>query len=117
MKRVNEQYNLRSRRANNKKTLSTQSVISSPSSLSAASGDTAGEIDLAWEPVIEAHTYVVQKSKGSKHPLKWTNEDIVTKSNCTITKLKSRHKYWFRVAAVGRSGQGPWSEFVQEKAP
>ena len=118
MKRVKEQRYLLNRKENGKRTSSmNESQISHPSSLSATSGDSEGEINLVWEPVKNARTYVVQKSKGSKHPLKWMNEDIVTKSNCTVTKLKSRHKYWFRVAAVGRSGQGPWSKFVQKNAP
>jgi hypothetical protein len=91
--------------------------ISYPGSLNATSGDTEGEIDLIWEPVKGADTYLIQKSSDPKNPLKWIHEDIVAKSSYTVTKLRSRHKYWFRVAAVGRKGQGPWSEPVQKKAP
>ncbi len=94
-----------------------EDLMSFPLSLTATSGDTEGEIDLVWEPVEKAHTYVVQKCKDSKGPVKWMNEDIVTKSSYTVSKLKSSRKYWFRVAAVGCNGQGPWSEPVQKKVP
>ncbi len=91
--------------------------ISSPFSLNATSGDTEGEIDLNWEPVKGANTYLIQKSSDLQKPLKWVSEDIVAKSSYTVTKLKSKHTYWFRIAAVGRKGQGPWSNLVQKKAP
>lgn len=94
-----------------------KALIPCPSFLTATSGDTAGEIDLVWEPVEKAYTYVVQKCKDSKGPVKWKNEDIVTKSSYTVSKLKSSQKYRFRVAAVGSKGQGPWSTPVQKKAP
>lgn len=85
--------------------------------LTATSGDTEGEIDLTWEPAKGASTYLVQKCSESKNPVRWTNEDIVARSSYTVTKLKSGRKYWFRVAAVGRKGQGSWSNYVQKKAP
>ncbi len=85
--------------------------------LAAASGDLDGEVNLLWEPVRGARTYVIQKSQDSKNPSRWIQEDIVTKSSCTVSKLKSGRKYWFRVAAIGSNGQGPWSEPVQKKAP
>ncbi len=91
--------------------------ISSPQSLTATSGDSNGEIDLIWEPVYGARTYVVQRSIRSAEPVRWTQEDIITKSSYTVSKLKSGQKNWFRVAAVGANGQGPWSEPVQKKAP
>lgn len=117
-KKINEQDNLIQRKIRSKRISSAHDFrVSRPLFLSATPGDSEGEIKLAWEPVKKAHTYVVQKSKGSESPSKWMNEDIVTKSNCTVTKLKSRHQYWFRVAAVGLRGQGSWSKFVHRKAP
>lgn len=85
--------------------------------LTATSGDTEGEIDLSWEPVAKAHTYIVQKSSDVNKPSKWVHEDIVTKSSYTVTKLKSKHIYWFRVASVGPEGQSSWSESIKKKAP
>jgi hypothetical protein len=33
-----------------------------------------------------------------------------TKSKATVTGLTSGTRYWFRVAAIGSAGQGPWSD-------
>lgn len=85
--------------------------------LAAASGDMDGEINLLWEPVSWARSYVIQKSMDTKSPSRWIQEDIITKSSYTVSKLKSGKKYWFRAAAIGSNGQGPWSEPVQKKAP
>ena len=40
----------------------------------------------------------------------WTNAPPSTKSKCTIANLVAGTRYWFRVAAVGAAGQGPWSD-------
>jgi len=82
----------------------------------ATSGNRDGEIDLVWKPVTSARFYIIQKSSGSLKPANWKNEDIITSSSYTVSKLKSGHKYWFRVAAVGSWGQGPWSKPVKKKA-
>ena len=101
-----------------KESLSAQDKsISRPLSLNATSGDIEGDIDLVWEPVTGAYTYVVQMSSDYKTPVKWINKDIVSRSSYTVPKLKSKHKYWFRVAAVGSKGQSLWSDPVWKKAP
>jgi hypothetical protein len=94
-----------------------RNAIMAPESVSATSGDSGGEIDLAWEPVRGAKAYIVQRSIKSSEPGRWIQEDIITKSSYTVSKLKSGQKYWFRVACVSSSGQSPWSEPVQKKVP
>lgn len=93
------------------------SVNPAPLSLSATSGDIEGEIDLIWEPVSNANTYIIQKCSGSVEHMHWVNLDIVTKSSYTVSRLKSRHVYRFRVAAVTGSGRSLWSNPVKKKAP
>ncbi len=88
-----------------------------PLPLTAACGDMEGEINLLWEPVAGAKAYVVQLSRGLKEPVRWKQEDVITKCSYTVSKLKSGINYWFRVAAAGYSGQGCWSKEVQKKAP
>lgn len=83
----------------------------------AASGDIEGEIELAWEPVKGAITYVIQKRFEKGRNAEWEQVDIVHRSSCTISKLKSGKEYKFRVAAVKAKGQGPWSGPVNKKAP
>lgn len=85
--------------------------------IAATSGDTEGEIDLIWEPVRGTLTYVVQKSSGNMDEEKWENVDVIDKSSYTVSKLKSRKEYNFRVAALTVNGQGPWSKVVTKKAP
>jgi hypothetical protein len=41
---------------------------------------------------------------------------VSSKSSCTITGLTSGQHYWFRVAAVGAAGQGPWSDNASQLA-
>lgn len=94
-----------------------KSAIPSPLFLTATSGDSEGEIDLVWEPVTEADIYIIQKSSGSLKPTNWRDEDIITKSSYTVSNLKTGHKYWFRVAAVGSETRGHWSSPVWKKAP
>ncbi len=94
-----------------------ENLISKPHFLYATSGDSEGEINLNWEPVKGANTYLLQKSAYSKGSFRWTTVDIVAKSSYTVSKLKSRHIYWFRVAAVSSKGQSRWSDLVQKKVP
>ena len=76
-----------------------------------------GEIILLWEPVAGANTYVVQMCRGANEPKHWIQEDIVSSTCHTVSKLKKGVTYWFRVAAVNSGGQGCWSKLVQKIAP
>lgn len=88
-----------------------------PKILSATSSDMQGEIDLVWEPVKGAKSYVIQRRTMLKKRNHWKQEDIVTRPNCTVSKLKSGLEYGFRIAAVGSKGQSQWSRVVHKKAP
>jgi hypothetical protein len=59
-----------------------------------------------------ARAYSVQCAEESREPLAWQTITVVTAPNARITELPSTRKYWFRAAAVGAAGQGPWSEPV-----
>jgi hypothetical protein len=101
-----------------KKYLRTKENLTQPQLLlTATSGDFRGEVDLSWEPVSNANTYIVQKSSSALKPLKWRYEDIVTRSGCTVSNLRSKHCYWFRVAAITSDGRTGWSTPVRKKAP
>lgn len=85
--------------------------------LSATSSDMQGEIDLVWEPVKGAGSYVIQRKTTLKKGNHWKLEDIVIKSSYTVSRLKSGFEYGFRIAAVGSKGQSQWSRVVRKKAP
>ncbi len=93
----------------------TYSVL--PLTVFAVAGDLKGEIDLFWEPIRSANTYVIQRSSARKEHIRWNQVDIIDKSSYTVTGLKTGHKYWFRVAPVSSKGQGLWSTPVQKKVP
>jgi hypothetical protein len=82
---------------------------SSPENLLTAAV-TQNEVELDWEKVTGAKSYVVQLTLDISGNSNWTMGTIVTKAKATIKNLESGKKYWFRVAAVGAAGQGPWSD-------
>jgi hypothetical protein len=91
--------------------------LASPENLTATAGDLDGEIDLIWEPVEKANSYIIQCSRSDKGPGEWIQEDVVSKSSHTVSRLKSGRNYWFRVAAAGSKGQGLWCKPVNKKVP
>lgn len=85
-------------------------------SLHAASGDKPGEIELLWQPVKNARSYVLQISYGISEKKNWKHADIVTRSKYTAAGLKSGRYYSFRIAPITENGQQEWSEFVTQKS-
>ena len=90
--------------------------LHSPLNFSVSHGDEEGEIDLHWDSIKGAHSYEVQMCTDPLTSTGWTHATNCTKSQCTITKLKSMAKTWFRVSAVLASDQGPWSDPVAKVA-
>ena len=64
-----------------------------------------------------AQSYIVEMSPNPPTNTSWTQVDVVTASKCTVSKLESGTKYWFRVAAVGSGGRGAWSDPAVKMAP
>ncbi|MBI5779391.1 MAG: fibronectin type III domain-containing protein [Planctomycetes bacterium] len=88
-----------------------------PSALSAMAGNKDGEIDLNWEPVRGANSYVIQMTSDPNVPSSWANKANATESYAVILGLTSGNKYWFRVAGLGAAGQGPFSGAESKYAP
>ncbi len=84
------------------------------SSLSAANGDVKNEVDLNWDGMEIADSYVIEYKVESLKD-KWVLVDIINESKYTIKGLKQNKMYLFRVAAVNSKMQGPWSEPVSKK--
>lgn len=95
----------------------TRNRIVSPIVLNAAGGDRKGEINLIWEPDDEAWYYILQRCSELRKPLKWKYEDIISTAKYTVSNLKSKKSYIFRVAVVTESGKSIWSKPVIKKAP
>jgi hypothetical protein len=92
-------------------------TLPAPLGLIATVGDNDGELDLDWDSVRGATTYLVQRSIDPPTATTWQQVLVVTNSKGTVTGLTSGTKYWFRVAAVGTAGQGPWSDPATRVAP
>ena len=88
--------------------------------LNGAQGDEIGEVDLNWNSILQGNpTFVVQKTADPAASTGWENliNSTPRRSKCSIPGLPSATKLWFRVAAIGTDGQGPWSDPVQVTVP
>ncbi len=86
-------------------------------SVNATHGDNAGEIDLHWDRVQGAKSYVFETAVDGANPLVWQHAGVSTKSKAEVQHLQSGTRYHLQVAAVGSAGQGPWSDPVVKTAP
>ncbi len=91
--------------------------LSPPQGLSATAGDHEGVIDLSWKKVPSAKSYTIQFSPDPPTPETWTHTAVATASTRTIENLTSGKRFWFRVAAIGATGQSGWSEPATKIAP
>lgn len=88
-----------------------------PIALSATEGDHDGEIDLSWDTVKSAKTYVIERSADPPTSTSWAHEAVSLKSSVTVSGLVSGTRYWFRVAAVMSGGQSGFSDPATKIAP
>ncbi len=88
-----------------------------PQALTPTAGDREGEIDLSWDTVAGAKSYVIEKSVDPVTPTTWSHAGVSTRSNFTANGLTSGTRYWFRVAAVNNNGQSGWSDPAMKIAP
>ena len=76
-------------------------------------GDGAGEVNITWDSLDDADTYVVEYSTPGRNA--WRLADITSESSYTLKGLKLRRTYIFRVAAVNSSKKRPWCTPVKKK--
>ncbi len=70
-----------------------------------------GEALLRWSPERYALTYQVQVNRVSPDEANaWENLGVVTGARFRARGLASAKVHWFRVAAIGTKGMGPWSD-------
>ena len=80
-----------------------------PANLRATMGDQSGEIDLQWDAIYGASSYVIECREYSP-PTGWSQVKFLNQSKFTVTGLTSGKTYAFRVRALGPKGEGPWSD-------
>lgn len=91
--------------------------LPAPGNLTGSEGDHDGEVDLHWNRVKGAKSYVLQFTTTPTVAGSWANGPVSSKSKATVTGLNSATKYYFRVAAIGAAGQGAYSEIATQVAP
>lgn len=92
-------------------------VPTAPTALTASDGDMEGEIDLHWDSVKGARSYIIERSEDPNKAASWAHATVAAKSSATVNGLTSGTRYWFRVAAVFSSGQSGWSDPSAKIAP
>jgi len=92
-------------------------VPSQPQALAATAGDHDGTMDLSWDPVVEAASYVIETSPDPPTATSWKHLGVSTKSSFTVTDLVSGSRVWFRVAAINAAGQSNWSDPATKIVP
>jgi len=90
--------------------------LPAPENLRAEMGDQQGEIDLVWNSVYGASSFVIEfKEDGTAQP--WMQISTQQQTKHTATGLVSGKTYAFRVRALGPNGLGPWSDVAVKMAP
>jgi hypothetical protein len=86
--------------------------------LSAAKGDSKGEINLQWDSVKNADSYIIEIGKPvNSIGIRWKVLDIISDSRYTVRKLRSNKEYFFRVALVNGDGSTEQSRKIKKSAP
>lgn len=87
-----------------------------PTNVRATMGDNAGEIDLQWDAIYGAGSYIVE-CREYNPATGWSQIKLLKQSKFTVTGLVSGKTYAFRVRALGPKGEGPWSDEAVKMAP
>lgn len=88
-----------------------------PETLTATTGNHEGEIELSWDAVRGARSYVIERSTNPQEASSWAQAGVAPRSSFIVEGLESGTRYYFRVAAVTLNGQSPWSNQAVKVAP
>lgn len=92
------------------------SAPTAPETLTATTGNHEGEVELSWDTVRGARSYVVERSTDPQ-AASWTPSGVSPRSSLIVEGLDSGKRYYFRVAAITLNGQSPWSNHAVKVAP
>lgn len=92
------------------------STLPAPTDLQVVASAFAGSADLSWQLDRDARLFLIERADDAE-ALVFHQIGTATKKSATMNSMVSGKKYWFRIAAVGPAGQGPWSDPVALFAP
>lgn len=83
-----------------------------PQGLDAMRADTSGMVKLSWTPVRGSLHYLVETTQQdpSREEAEWKILAYTSKSKTEVDSLTPGTYYWFRVRALGSTGQSPYSD-------
>lgn len=84
----------------------------SPVDVRATMSEHVGRVDLRWSPVDVAVSYHTQWTSDPTNEELWKLVAVSTRSQSKVTALSSGRVAYFRIAAIGTAGMGPWSQVV-----
>ena len=88
-----------------------------PETLTATTGNQEGEVELSWDAVRGARSYVVERTTNPQEASSWTQAGVSPRSSLIVEGLDSGTRYYFRVASITLNGQSPWSNQAVKVAP
>ena len=91
--------------------------LEAPAHVSIVPGLTDGTVHISWKKVRGARAYNIERAIETGRELDWSNVLSSSKTRAVVNSMNSGERYWFRVAAIGAAGQGPWSDAVSKIAP
>ena len=92
------------------------SPSTAPGTLTTTTGNDGGEIELSWDAIRNARSYIVECATDPQTG-PWTMAGVGPRSSLVVEGLESGKRYYFRVAAVTLNGQSPWSNHAVKVAP
>ncbi len=92
-------------------------AMTQPQNLRATMGTMTGVINVQWNSVKGAKSYILDCRTHGATPGPWSQAKILTTTKFALTGLTPGQEYSFRVRAVGSAGEGPWSDEAVKMAP
>ena len=72
--------------------------------------EAAGSVKLTWQPIKGMTEYIVASSRETE--TSWQSVAVTNTPSYEFVDLPEGTKYYFRIAANTKAGQGPWSASV-----
>jgi hypothetical protein len=92
-------------------------TLEAPKKVLANAGGSDGEIEVTFNQVYGAKSYVIEVSYDVNNPEAWDIHTIVTRTKAKLANLESGKRIWVRVAAVNTSGRGAYSDPATKTIP
>jgi hypothetical protein len=90
--------------------------LAAPAKLVVSTNGHEGVMKLRWPKVRGVKSWVVERTTNVNDATTWEQVVLTTQASFQDAGLLPGTKYWYRVAAVGTVGRGPWSDAICKMA-